>query len=67
MPKLKSNSGAKKRFKLSKTGKVIRSHANTSHFFNGHGKTSKSKRHAKGTVTADKTNVAAVKRLLPYA
>ena len=30
MPKLKTHSGAKKRFKLSKTGKVIRAHANLS-------------------------------------
>lgn len=67
MPKLKSNSSAKKRFKLSKNGKVIRSHANVTHLLNGHGKTSKSKRHARGTTTTDKTNVAAVKRMLPYA
>ena len=36
MPKLKTHSGAKKRFKLSKNGKVIRGHANTSHLLNGH-------------------------------
>ena len=35
MPKLKTHSGAKKRFKLSKNGKVIRGHANTSHLLNG--------------------------------
>ena len=34
MPKLKTHSGAKKRFKLSKTGKVIRAHANKSHILN---------------------------------
>ena len=34
MPKLKTHSGAKKRFKLSKNGKVIRGHANTSHLLN---------------------------------
>ena len=28
MPKIKTHSGAKKRFKLSKNGKVIRAHAN---------------------------------------
>ena len=31
MPKIKTHSGAKKRFKLSKNGKVIRAHANKSH------------------------------------
>lgn len=66
MPKLKTHSGAKKRFKLSKNGKVIRGHAFTSHLFNGHGKTPKVKRHARGTTVADKTNTAAVKRMLPY-
>ena len=66
MPKLKTHSGAKKRFKLSKNGKVIRGHANSSHLFNGHGKTPKVKRGIRGTTVADKTNVAAVKRMLPY-
>ena len=66
MPKLNTHSGAKKRFKLSKNGKVIRGHANTSHLLNGHGKTPKSKRAMRGTTVADKTNVAAVKRMLPY-
>ncbi len=66
MPKLKTHSGAKKRFKLSKNGKVIRGHAYTSHLLNGHGKTSKTKRHARGTTVADTTNTAAVKRMLPY-
>ena len=31
MPKMKTHSGAKKRFKLSKTGKVKRAHAYASH------------------------------------
>lgn len=67
MPKLKSHSGAKKRFKLSKNGKVICGQAYNSHLANGHGKTPKSKRHSRGTMVADKTNVAAVKKMLPYA
>ncbi|MFI3207326.1 MAG: 50S ribosomal protein L35 [Clostridia bacterium] len=67
MPKLKSHSGAKKRFKLSKSGKVIRSHANMRHLLNGHGKTSKSKRQLRGTIVTDSTNEKAVKRMLPYA
>ena len=66
MPKLKTHSGAKKRFKLSKNGKVIRAHAYMSHLANGHGKTPKTKRHARGTTVADKTNEAAIKRMLPY-
>lgn len=67
MPKLKTHSGAKKRFKLSKNGKVIRSHAYKTHLANGHGKTPKTRRHACGTTVTDKTSVKAVKRMLPYA
>lgn len=44
MPKLKTHTGAKKRFKLTKNGKVKRAHAYKSHLLNGHGKTAKSKR-----------------------
>lgn len=64
MPKIKTHSGAKKRFKISKNGKVIRAHANKSHILNK--KTTKRKRGLKQTVAADKTNVAAVKRMIPY-
>ena len=64
MPKIKSHSGAKKRFKISKNGMVIRAHANKSHILNK--KTTKRKRGLRQTVAADKTNVAAVKRMIPY-
>lgn len=65
MPKLKTHSGAKKRFKLSKNGKVIRAHANKSHILNK--KSTKRKRGLRKTTVADKTNTAAIKRMLPYA
>ena len=42
MPKMKTHSGAKKRFKLSKSGKVKRSHAFASHILTK--KTTKRKR-----------------------
>ena len=64
MPKLKTHNGAKKRFKLSKTGKVIRAHANKSHILNK--KTTKRKRGLRKTTVADKTNVVAVRKLIPY-
>ena len=64
MPKIKTHSGAKKRFKLSKHGKVIRAHANKSHILNK--KTTKRKRGLRQTAVTDKTNVAAVKRMIPY-
>ena len=44
MPKLKSHSGAKKRFNLTKNGKVKRAHAFKSHLLNGHGKDTKRNR-----------------------
>ena len=64
MPKIKTHSGAKKRFKLSKNGKVIRAHANKSHIFNK--KTTKRKRGLRQTAVADQTNTAQIKRLIPY-
>ncbi len=66
MPKLKTHSGAKKRFALTKNGKVKRAHANKSHLLNGHGKTTKRKRGLRKGAYVDKTNVAAVKKLIPY-
>ena len=66
MPKLKSHSGAKKRFNLTKTGKVKRAHAFKSHLLNGHGKTTKRKRGLRKNTMADQTNVAAIKRMIPY-
>lgn len=66
MPKLKTHSGAKKRFKLTKNGKVKRAHAYKSHLLNGHGKTTKRKRGLRKAAYADKTNVAAIKKLIPY-
>ncbi len=64
MPKIKTHSGAKKRFKLSKGGKVLRGHAYKSHILNK--KTTKRKRNLRKTAVTDKTNVAQVKRLIPY-
>ena len=64
MPKIKTHSGAKKRFKLSKNGKVIRAHANKRHILNK--KTSKRKRGLRQAAVTDVTNVAQVKRLIPY-
>jgi large subunit ribosomal protein L35 len=62
--KLKTHSGAKKRFKLSKNGKVKRAHAFKSHILNK--KTTKRKRGLRKAAYADKTNVAAIKQLIPY-
>ena len=61
MPKIKTHSGAKKRFKLTKTGKVKRAHAFKSHILNK--KTTKRKRNLRKVVTADVTNVAKIKKM----
>ncbi len=64
MPKLKTHSGAKKRFNLTKSGKVKRAHAYKSHILTK--KTSKRKRGLRKNTYADQTNVAAIKLLIPY-
>ena len=64
MPKLKTHSGAKKRFKLSKSGKVIRGHAYKSHILTK--KSTKRKRNLRKTVVTDVTNTANIKRMIPY-
>ena len=64
MPKIKTHSGAKKRFKLTKTGKVKRAHAFKSHILNK--KTTKRKRNLRKDVTADVTNVSKIKKMIPY-
>lgn len=64
MPKLKTHSGAKKRFKMSATGKVKRAHAYKRHILNK--KDTKRKRRLRSATYADVTNVKAIKLLLPY-
>ncbi|MBE6997934.1 MAG: 50S ribosomal protein L35 [Ruminococcaceae bacterium] len=64
MPKLKTHTGAKKRFNLTKTGKVKRAHAYKSHILNK--KTTKRKRGLRQNTIADVTNVSAIKRMIPY-
>ena len=64
MPKIKTHSGAKKRFKLTKNGKVVRAHAFKTHILNK--KSTKRKRNLRKTRLADETNVMHVKRMIPY-
>ena len=65
MPKIKTHSGAKKRFKGSKSGKINRDHVGGRHILTK--KNTKRLRHLRKEGFADKTNVAEIKRLLPYA
>ena len=64
MPKLKTHSRAKKRFNLTKTGKVKRAHAFKSHILNK--KDTKRKRGLRKGTYADKTNMGAIKLMIPY-
>ena len=64
MPKIKTHSGAKKRFKLTGKGKVKRAHAFKSHILNK--KSTKRKRNLRKTTVADVTNVKQIKKLIPY-
>ena len=66
MPKLKTHSCAKKRFNLTKSGKVKRAHAFKSHLLNGHGKTTKRKRGLRQAAYADSTTAPTIKRMIPY-
>ena len=59
MPKLKTHSGAKKRFKLTKNGKVKFQHTNKRHRLNQ--MATKRKRQLRVGGIADATNVAAIK------
>lgn len=64
MPKIKTHTGAKKRFKVSKNGKIIRAHAYKTHILNK--KTTKRTRGLRKNTVVDKTNVAKIKKLIPY-
>ena len=64
MPKLKTHSGAKKRFSLTKTGKVKRAHAYKSHILTK--KDTKRCRRLRSGTYADKTNVDAIMKMIPY-
>ena len=62
MPKVKTNSGAKKRFSFTGTGKVKRRHAYHSHILTK--KTKKQKRNLVGYSIVDKSNMKQVRDLL---
>ena len=62
MPKVKTNSGAKKRFTLTGTVKIKRHHAYHSHILTK--KTKKQKRNLDHVALVDRTNVKQVRELL---
>jgi len=62
MPKMKSNSGAKKRFKVTATGKIKRKQAYTSHILTK--KSQKRKRNLRKKTLVDKSDEARIKQLI---
>jgi large subunit ribosomal protein L35 len=62
MPKVKTNSGAKKRFTLTGTGKIKRKHAYKSHILTK--KTTKQKRNLTQTGLVSKADTNNIKQLL---
>ena len=64
MPKMKTHSGAKKRFNLTKTGKIKRAHAYKSHILTK--KDTKRTRRLRSGTYADVTNQATIREMIPY-
>ncbi|TNE60157.1 MAG: 50S ribosomal protein L35 [Bacteroidetes bacterium] len=62
MPKMKTHSGAKKRFKVTGSGKVKRNRAGMRHQMRT--KTKKAKRHLRGDVIVHQSEHARIERML---
>ena len=64
MPKVKTHSGAKKRFHMTKNGKVKRAHAYKSHILTK--KTTKRTRNLRKTTYIAECEAKNIKKLIPY-
>ncbi|MBK7870335.1 MAG: 50S ribosomal protein L35 [Saprospiraceae bacterium] len=62
MPKMKTHSSAKKRFKVTGSGKIKYRHANTSHLLRN--RTKKRKRHLAQDAFVDDADLKRVKKML---
>lgn len=65
MPKMKTKSGAAKRFKVRGSGSIKRSQAFKRHILTK--KTTKSKRQLRGTTEIHASDVQQVRAMMPYA
>lgn len=65
MPKMKTTSGAKKRFRLTSSGKVIRSFSKKQH--NMRKRSNRMLRQARGTTIMAECDARIVRHHLPYA
>ena len=63
MPKMKTKSSAKKRFRVRPGGTVKRGHAFKRHILTK--KTTKNKRHLRGIVTVHDSNMSSMSQMLP--
>ncbi|MDO8462116.1 MAG: 50S ribosomal protein L35 [Deltaproteobacteria bacterium] len=64
MPKMKTNRGAKKRFKMNKKGTIKRKKAFLRHILTS--KRRGRKRHLRSSTTVSPADVKAIRQLLPY-
>ena len=65
MPKMKTKSGAKKRFRVRGNGSIKRSQAFKRHILTK--KSTKNKRHLRGAVAVHETNMGHMAQMLPFA
>ncbi|TMG95181.1 MAG: 50S ribosomal protein L35 [Betaproteobacteria bacterium] len=65
MPKMKTKSGAKKRFRVRANGSIKRSQAFKRHILTK--KSTKNKRQLRGSTCVHSTNADSVRAMLPYA
>jgi len=64
MPKIKTNRGAAKRFKLTKTGKAKHKKTSLRHYLSH--KSPRRKRHLRAAGTLNEAESAKIRRLMPY-
>ncbi len=64
MPKLKTNRSARKRFKKTGTGKIMRHKSHKRHILTK--KTTKRKRQSRKALPVNKTEMGRVERMIPY-
>lgn len=65
MPKMKTKSGAAKRFRVRGSGSIKRGHAFKRHILTK--KTTKNKRQLRGAVNVHETNMGHIAQMLPFA
>ena len=65
MPKMKTNRGAAKRFRKTASGGFKRSQGHRRHILTK--KSTKRKRHLRSAATIDKSDLAAVRQMLPFS